>query len=160
VTLDAAMAMSLSMGGIGRSVVEQAERHERLLALTHSFGLTAEQATTLIESDRRLVGRNDPAALLMARLGHLAEHGYLTILLGEVLTEGELIRQTFSYGTILNGRRWMERIYGKRFAELDRDRQRALVKAAIELTLQTGGAEQGWPLERAMAAVMPYLKEA
>lgn len=43
---------------------------------------------------------------------------------------------------------------GKYFAELSRDRQRALVESAIEVTAQLGGADEEWPLERALAVVM------
>jgi len=41
-----------------------------------------------------------------------------------------------------------------------RDRQRVLVQAAIELTAQLGSDAEGWPLERAVAAVMPCKEDS
>jgi hypothetical protein len=164
--LDARMALAMAYqapvgsAGIFREVVETLADRERFMTRALTFGLTVEQAEAILRSDSLIASSTGRLGSAQERLEYYAEHGYLTVLLGEVLAPDEMAAQTFSYATILNGWGWMERGYGKHFAEMDRDRQRALVKAAIELTTQLGGAEQGWPLERAMAVVMPYLEEA
>lgn len=132
--------------------------YEDFLRRARSLGLSLLQAQTVFRSGNLLAGVGDLTARPEDRLEHFAKHGYLTVLLGEVLTLEELKKQTFSYGTVLNSR--MDRRYGKHFAEMGRDRQRALVEAAIEVTAQIGGADEEWPLERAMAVVMPDLGDA
>lgn len=119
-----------------------------------SMGLTFDQAKTLLDSGHLLAISGALRGSAEARLEYYACHGYLTVFLGEVLTREELAGQAFGYETVLNGD-WMDRHYAKCFAEMNRDRQCGLVKAGIELALQTE-----WPLERAMAAVMPYVEEA
>lgn len=121
-----------------------AARYREFTVRALSMGLTMEQAKAILNSEP------DPEACLE----RYACYGYLPVRLGEVLTQEELAGQVFAGGTVLNGD-WMDRRYAKAFAEMSRDRQRGLVKAGIELALQTE-----WPLERAMAAVMPYLEEA
>lgn len=118
-----------------------------------SMGLTLDQAKTILDSGALMASTGERRGSAEGRLEHYACHGYLEVLLGEVLAQGELAGQAFSYGAVLNGD--MDRRYAKHFAEMSRDRQRGLTKAGIELALQTD-----WPLERAMAAVMPYLEEA
>lgn len=134
--------------------------YEAFMRKARAIGLSLKQAETVFRSNAFLAGVGNPAANLEERLDHFAKHAYLTVLLGEVLTLEELKARSFSYGTVLNGQQWMDRRYGKHFAELGRDKQRALVESAIEVTAQLGGAEEGWPLERAMAAVMPSLEAA
>lgn len=129
--------------------------YEDFLRRARSLGLSLHQAQTVFRSGNLLAGYS--TASPEARLEHFAKHGYLTVLLSEVLTLEELKKLSFSYGAVLNGR--MDSRYGKHFAALDRDRQRALVESAIEVTAQLGGTEEGWPLERAMAVVMPDLGE-
>lgn len=129
--------------------------YEDFLRKARSLGLSLKQAQTVFRSGNLLAGYS--TASPEARLEHFVKHGYLTVLLSEVLTLEELKEQSFSYGTVLNGR--MDRRYGKHFAEMGRDRQRALVESAIEVTAQLGGADEEWPLERAMAVVMPDLGE-
>lgn len=118
-----------------------------------SMGLTLDQAKAILDSGALLASTGERRGSAEERLEHYACHGYLTVLLGEVLTQEEMVLQPFSYGAVLNGD--MDGTYAKHFAEMSRDRQRGLTKAGIELALQTE-----WPLERAMAAVMPYLEEA
>lgn len=135
-----------------------AERYQEFTVRALSMGLTLDQARFILESESligSITGRTPGAE---ARLEHYACYGYLTVLLGEVLTRDELTRQTFSYATVLNDRGWMDDRYAKAFAEMGRNRQRGLAQAAIELTAQLGGEEAGWPLERAMAAVMPHVE--
>lgn len=131
--------------------------YEDFLRLARSLGLSLKQAETVFRSNAFLASIGDLTARPEERLEHFAKHSYLTVLLGEVLPLEELKKRSFSYGTVLNDQQWMDRRYGKRFAEMGRDRQRALVESAIEVTAQLGGAEEGWPLERAMAVVMPDL---
>lgn len=155
--IDSAVAMALSFGSssIGRSA---AEAYETLIGRMYACGLGNEQVSMLLASERRLKLADYPDARASVRLDHFAQYGYFPILLGEVLPEDELASQAFSYGTILNGQRWMSQPYGRHFPEMGLNRQRGLVRAAIELTAQVGGEEAGWPLERAMAAVMPYVE--
>lgn len=134
-----------------------AERYQDFTVRALSMGLTLDQAKTILESEGLVTSVTGRRGSAEERLEHYACYGYLEVPLCEVLTQDEMITQPFSYMTTLNGR-WMDRRYAKHFAEMARDRQRALVKAAIELTAQLGGAEQGWPLERAMAAVMPHVE--
>jgi hypothetical protein len=129
--------------------------YEKFMHKARSAGLSLRQAETVFRSGNFLAGIGDLTARPEDRLEHFAKHGYLTVLLGEVLTLEELTKQSFGYGTVLNDQ--MDRRYGKHFAEMDRDRQRVLVESAIEVTAQLGGAEDGWPLERAMVVVMPDL---
>jgi len=150
--------MAAVMAYISPSAQRAAEAYGMLVRRMYAYGLTEDQVSTLLESDRRLVGRDSPKATAAGRLDDFAQHGYFTILLGEVLTEDELTRQIFSYGTVLNGQNWMSRPCAKYFAEAGRDRQRGLVQAAIMLATECGGEEAGWPLERAMAAVMPHVE--
>lgn len=129
-------------------------------AFTHrarSLGLSLKQAETVFRSGALLASIGDLTATPDERLEHFAKHGYLTVLLGEVLTLEELTKHSFSYGTVLNGLAWMERRYGRHFAGLARDRQRGLVEAAIAVTDQLSDYEEEWSLERAMAVVMPDL---
>jgi hypothetical protein len=136
-----------------------ATRYQDFTVRALSMGLTIDQARFILESEGlvgSITGRTGGAE---GRLEHYAQYGYLDIRLGEVLTRDELAGQPFSGVTILNGHRWMDRAYAKHFAELNRGRQRGLVRAAIELTLQVDDVAAGWPLERSMAAVMPYLEE-
>lgn len=134
--------------------------YERFMHKARSLGLSLKQAETVFRSNALLAGIGDLTATPEERLEHFAKHAYLTVLLGEVLSLEELKKQSFSYGTVLNDAQWMDRRYGKHFAEMGRDRQRALVEAAIEVTAQLGGAEEAWPLERAMAVVMPDTEDA
>lgn len=146
-----------ALGSIGYSMTE---RREQFMIRAYGCGLTAVQVETLLNSDDLVAKATGWLGSAEKRLEYYAQHGYLTVLLGEVLSREELAGQPFSYWTVLNGAGWMDRPYARRFAVLGRDRQRGLVQAAIALTTELGGAEQGWPLERAMAAVMPYQEEA
>jgi hypothetical protein len=157
VRIDAAMAMA--MGGLSRQQVDMAVRYEEFVNRACALGLTAEQAETIIRSEGLLTSISGRQGSADARLEYYACYGYLTVLLGEVLTREEMAEQPFRFETVLNAGSWMSLPYGKHFAGLDRDRQRGLVKAAIALTTELGGAKDGWPLERAMAAVMPYSEE-
>lgn len=130
-----------------------AERYHDFTVRALSMGLTKEQADAILESESKLSRISGWDNGAHRRLEHYAQYGYLTVRLGEVLTEGELEQQAFGFEIVLNGD--MDRAYAKHFAELSRDKQRGLAKAGIELALQTE-----WPLERAMAAVMPYVEGA
>lgn len=131
--------------------------YEDFLRRARSLGLSLRQAETVFRSGALLAGVGDLTATPGDRLNHFAKHGYLTVLLGEVLTLEELAKQSFSYGTVLNGAAWMDRRYGRHFATLGRDKQRGLVEAALAVTDQLSDYEEKWPLERALAVVMPDL---
>lgn len=147
------------MGVSGRQIVAEAVHHRQFFLQARALGLTEEQAKSIIETEALHGAAYFTAGDLMTRaelrLASVAEIGYLTVTLGEVLDQDELHRQTFNASTVLNDPRWMERQHGQYFSEMSRSRQRTLVLAAIELTLQLGGDSAGWTLERAVAAVMP-----
>lgn len=137
-------------GLFGRRVTD---RYQEFMTRALAFGITVEQAETLLKSDGLVISISGRQGSAEARLEYYACYGYLTVLLGEVLTREELAEQAFPFETVLNSVSWMDRRYARHFSEMERDRQRGLVKAAIELALQAECS-----LERAMAAVMPYLE--
>lgn len=152
--LDAMMAMTMTYGW-NRGGQSAALRRDEFLIRASTLGLTLEKAEKLLRTDFVLTvsGREGSA---IERLHYYAHYEYLTVLLGEVLTRDELAEQPFAFETALNAASWMNPRYGARFEAMDQDRQQVLVRAAIELTEQLGGTAEGWPLERAMAVVMPY----
>ena len=85
-------------------------------------------------------------------------YGYMPLTLGDVLASRRAESRSVDFTTVLNSPRWMPRPLGQQFAEMSRSRQRSMVEAAIELTAQLGGDAEGWPLQRALAAVMPHLE--
>lgn len=135
------------------TAVQQGARYEGFFERARALGLSTDQARWIAERERNSSDFSDLLWRLDERLRLVAENGWLVVTLDDVLTPDELIAQSFSARTPLNGRQWMQRTYGEHFAELKRDKQRGLTKAGIELALQTE-----WPLERAMAAVMPYVE--
>lgn len=143
-----------------RAAQQIAIRYSEFIVRALSMGLTLDQAKVVLESEGMLTSISGRKGGADARLEHVAQHGYMTVLLGEVLTKDELASQAFGYATVLNSRSRMQRPYGKHFAQMSRERQRSLVMAAVALTEELGGAPQGWPLERAMAAVMPHVEDA
>lgn len=159
----AAVALATS-GTLGRQIVDEAVRYEQFILQARAFGLTNEEAKSVIDCE----GLHDAARFTVGdvvtraelRLQSFAETGYLPVTLSTVLTRDELREQVFSAGTILNDLHWMELSYAKHFRRMSRSRQRTIVLAAIELTAQVGGTPEGWPLERAMAVVMPFQEHA
>lgn len=142
------------------AAIRQTVRHQEFMVRAHAVGIPSERAQAIVDREvRRGPSFGDPLDRCEERLRLFFEFGYLLVVLDEVLTTDELRAQPFEGSRVLNGG-FMSRPYGKRFAEMPQDRQRVLVKAAIELTQQLGGPKEGWPLERAMAAVMPYQEEA
>lgn len=158
--LDAAVAITMAFGWNPaiQSLAARAVQREEFLAHAQAFGLSMERAEMLLRSDGLIASVTGRQGSAHERLEDYARYGYLTVLLGEVLAKEDLAVQTFSYITVLN--RDMDHAYAKAFSEMSRDSQRGLVLAAIELSTQLGGEVQGWPLERAMNAVMPYQEEA
>lgn len=138
----AQVAANLS-GSFAKASQQIAVRYQMFTVRALAMGLTLDQAKIILERE------DDPEECLE----RYARYGYLPVFLGEVLTREELTGQAFSCETVLND--WMDHRYANAFAVMGRARQRGLVKAGIELALQTE-----WPLERAIAAVMPYLEEA
>lgn len=152
------VAMAFGMGVLGRQRVEAATHYEEFLVRAHALGLTVEQAKAMFEFEASYSrSALSPLERCHDRLRLFAENCYLIVMLEEVLIPGTH-RPPFSPWTILNGRDWMPYPYGRHFAEMTRERQRSLVSAAVALTEELGGPPQGWPLERAMNAVMPELE--
>ena len=157
--LDSAVAMSMAfVGPMNLGAVSIVAQRAEFIASATACGLTREQAIRILDVETRRARVTGLTAMARAdarRMQFLGD-GYLTMPLYEVLTDEELAQQPFSDETILNGRRWMKYREAKAFNEMDDDRRRVLVQAAIELSTQLGGAEEGWLLERAVNTVMPY----
>lgn len=151
----------LSRGFFGGATVAQTARYETFLTRAHALGLPHGQARTIFR-DEAETGCGFHAAITRAehRLSQFYEYGYLPLILRDVLTRDEINALPFSSEMILNSWRWMPRPLGQQFAEMNHGRRRTVVEAAVELTAQLGGDAEGWPLERAMAVVMPDTEDA
>jgi hypothetical protein len=145
-----AMAIGVAGGTIGRQVVKYAVEYERFIADAMALGLTAEQAKTLFDDEvLKLGGWQEGMEGARLRLQLLIENGYLVVALRDLLDAKELAAQPFEGGTVLNHWLWMTQPFGYRFAQMEREEQRAMAKAAIELATISR-----WNLEKAMATLM------
>lgn len=138
------------------------ERREKFFAYADACGFPLSQAEAVLKVEIRRAREIGSDGLVGARrrIDQMIEKGYRAVLLRKVLADEELAGQPFSAETILNDLRWMRHRLVLHFATMSRDQQRGLALAAIELTEQLGGDVEGWPLERAMAAVMPHVEGA
>jgi len=137
------------LSSCARKITDDATRYENFIVKAQSFGLTVEQAKAIFEHEGLYVRPyEDVFKRSERRLDAFAENGYLLVTLSEVLTRDELLRARFSAETPLNDWRSMPDPVGKRFADLNREEQRELVLAAIELAV-----EQRFSLERAVSLV-------
>lgn len=152
-----AISAGLGAGPLSASALADATRYESFLVKAQAAGIPLERASAIVRGEAA-AGFSFSEAMrhAEARLHLTYEYGYLPMILRDVLDPDELTTVPFSSETILNDWRWMPRPLGRQFAEMAANRQRSIVEAAIELTAQLGGPSEEWPLERAVAAVMPY----
>jgi hypothetical protein len=150
---DAGLLRSHSIG--------QATRIEALLNRAVTLGMSRERAREIFH-DAELTAYSFDEAIesLEHRVRLFKMYGYMPLTVRDVLAQREIAARQLDPETILNRPRWMPDPLGRQCAEMRHDRQRVLVEAAIELTAQLGGDAEGWPLERAMAAVMPCNENA
>lgn len=155
--MNARIGLGIASGIISSQSLEYAIRYDQFIVKAITVGMSRQQAEKIFRDE---VPRGGDFNNLMQgadlRLDQFLQNGSLPVLLCDVLSPEELTEQPFGAEVVLNGWRWMQSPYGQQFSELDRDKQRGLVLAAIELTRELGGSQQGWPLERALAAVMPH----
>lgn len=137
-------------------------RREEFFAQADALGFPRSQAEVVLKVQIRRASENGSDGLRGARrrIDQMVQKGYTAVLLRKVLADDELTGQPFSAETILNDLRWMRHRLVMHVATMSRVQQRGLALAAIELAEQLGGEAEGWPLERAMAAVMPYVEGA
>lgn len=148
--------LGLGSGLLGTQSIAEATRGEALLNRAATVGMSREQAQEVFY-DLQLVAYSfdDAIGQLERRVRLFAMYGYMPVAARDVLQWRDIEARQIDPEMILNKPRWMPDPLGQQFAEMRRDRQRTLVQAAIELTAQLGGDAEGWPLERAVAAVMP-----
>lgn len=157
--LDSAVAFTMACSWNPGAQAVLARRDE-LFAYANASGFPPSQVEVVFEAETQRARQTGAAAFLYirGRLDQMIWKGYTAVLLRKVLTDAELASQPFSSETILNDLRWMSYRLVLHVATMSRDQQRGLALAAIELTEQLGGDAEGWPLERAMAAVMPHVE--
>lgn len=154
-----AMGYGRDPGALKYTSIAEATRYEAYLIRAEAAGMSRSQATAIFDSV--VAGSysiDDAIERVEHRVRLFTMYGYMPLTLGDVLPSHEVAAQAIDFTTVLNSPRWMPRPLGQQFAEMSRSRQRAMVEAAIELTAQLGGDAEGWPLKRAMAAVMPHLE--
>ena len=152
----------LDFGLLGTHSIGEATRFEALLNRAATVGMSRERAREIFRNAELAAYSFDEAVeRLEHRVRLFAMYGYMPLTARDVLAWPwrDIEAQQIDPEMVLNRPRWMPDPLGQQFAEMGRDRRRILVEAAIELTAQLGGDAEGWPLERAVAAVMPY-KEA
>lgn len=152
-----AFAMAYSWNPVAEAVLA---RREEFFAQADALGFPRSQAEVVLKVEIRRASENGSDGLRGARrrIDQMVQKGYVAVLLRKVLADDELSGQPFSAQTILNDLRWMRYRLVLHVATMSIVHQRGLALAAIELTEQLGGDAEGWPLERAMAAVMPYVE--
>jgi len=153
-------ALGLDVGLLGRYSIGEATRYEALLSRAATIGMSRERAQAIFDEAQLVAyGFDDAIGCLQHRVRLFEMYGYEPLSVGDVLPWRDIRAQQIDPEVILNRPRWMPDPLGRQFAEMGRDRQRTLVEAAIELTAQLDDVG-GWPLERAMAAVMPQAEES
>lgn len=144
---------------LGTHSISQVTRYEAVLNRAATVGMPRERARAIF-CDAETYSFDDAIERLLHRERLFEMYGYLPITVRDVLAWHDIEAQQIDPEMILNKPRWMPDPLGRQFAEMRRDRQRTLVEAAIELAVQLGGDAEGWPLERAVAAVMPCKESA
>lgn len=146
--------------GINARAIRKATRYEALLAGAEAVGMSRSRAEEIFRGEEfRNYSFDEAIERLEHRLRLFTMYGYEPVAVRDVLPWRDIRAQQIDPEMILNRPRWMPDPLGRQFAEMGRDRQRVLVEAAIELTAQLGDVG-GWPLERAMAVVMPHKEDS
>lgn len=151
-------SLGLDCALLGTHSIGEVTRFEALLNRAATLGMSRNRAWEIFHNAELTAYSFDEAIERLQHRVRLFEmYGYLPLTVRDVLAQRDIDAQQIDPETILNKPRWMPDPLGRQFAEMRRDRQRTLVEAAIEVTLQArlGGDAEGWPLERAVAAVMP-----
>lgn len=154
------ISTSVAMGmGINARAMREAIRYEALLVRAEAVGMSRSRAEEIFRGEEFSSYSFDEAAEHLEHWVHrFTMYGYMPLTARDVLTRREIDAYQIDPGMILNRPRWMPAPLGQQFAEMTSGRQRTIVEAAIEVTKQLGGAAESWPLERALAAVMPHLE--
>jgi hypothetical protein len=153
----------LDFGLLRTHSIGEATRFEALLNRAATVGMSRERAREIFHNaELAAYGFDDAIERLEHRVRLFTMYGYMPVAARDVLAWPwrDIEAQQIDPEMILNKPRWMPDPLGQQFAEMRRDRQRTLVQAAIELIAQLGGDVEGWPLERAVAAVMPCKEDA
>lgn len=141
--------------------ISQATRYEACLIRAEAVGISQIRASEIFRKAEAAVYSFDEAIEYVEdRIRRFAMYGYMPLAVRDVLTRREVDTHQADPEAILNRPRWMPDPLGRQFAEMSRDRQRSLVTAALAVTDELGGDAAGWPLERALAAVMPFQEDA
>lgn len=157
--IGAALGYERNPGLLASRSISEATRYEACLIRARAVGMSREQAQMVYDNEQAIAySVIDAIERLEHRVRLFTMYGYLPLTLGDVLPWHEVATQAIDSTTVLNSPRWMPRPLGQQFAEMSRSRQRTLVESAVELTAQLGGDAEGWPLKRALAAVMPHLE--
>lgn len=156
-------AFGIEAGLLGTHSISEVTRFEALLNRAVTVGMSRERAQEIFHNaELAACGFDDAIERLEHRVHLFTMYGYMPVTVRDVLAWPwrDIEAQQLDPEMILNRPRWMPDPLGQQFAEMSRDRQRTLVEAAIELTAQLGGDAEGWPLERAVAAVMPCKEDS
>jgi len=146
---------------LGTHSIAESTRYEAVLNRATALGMSSKRTRAIFdEAQLAACSFEDAVERLQHRVRLFEMYGYEPLTVRDVLAQRDISVQRLDPEMILNRPRWMPDPLGQQFAEMRRDRQRILVEAALELTAQLGGDVEGWPLERAVAAVMPCKESA
>jgi len=154
-------AFGLDAALLGTHSIGEATRYEAVLNRATALGMSRERTRVIFdEAQLAACSFEDAVERLQHRVRLFEMYGYEPLTVRDVLAQRDISAQRLDPEMILNRPRWMPDPLGRQFAKMRRDRQRILVQAAVELTAQVGGDAAGWPLERAVAAVMPCKEDS
>jgi hypothetical protein len=155
--------VGLDNGLLETHPIGEITRFEALLNRAATVGMSRERAQEIFhDAELAAYSFDDAIERLEHRVHLFTMYGYMPVAVRDVLAWPwrDIEAQQIDPEMILNKPRWMPDPLGRQFAEMRRGRQRTLVEAAVELAVQVGGDAAGWPLERAVAAVMSYKESA
>jgi hypothetical protein len=153
--------LGLDCALLGTYSIGEATRFEALMSRAATLGMSRDRAREIFhDAELTAYGFDEAIERLRHRVRLFEMYGYLPVTARDVLAWRDIEVRQIDPEMILNKPRWMPDPLGRQFAEMRRGRQRILVQAAIEVTVQLGGDAEGWPLERAVAAVMPCKESA
>jgi hypothetical protein len=154
-------AAELNPALLGTHSLGQATRYEAASSRATAVGMSREQAHRIFRNAETVsYSFDDAIERLEHRIRLFTMYGYLPLAVRDVLTRREIDTRRIDPDTLLNRPRWMPNPLGRQFAEASHNRQRSLVAAALAVADDLGGDAAGWPLERALAAVMPCREDA
>jgi len=155
-----ASAFGMDAALLGTHSIAEATRYEAVLNRATALGMSRERTQAIFdEAQLSAYSFDEAVGRLQHRVRLFEMYGYEALTVGDVLSRCDIRAQRLDPEAVLNRPRWLPDPLGRQFTEMRRDRQRVLVEAAIELTAQLGDVG-GWPLERAMAVVMPHKEDS